>query len=211
MLKKDRYEDFFQGLYNRNERFLMISAAIFVMSLFIGYFLSGLLEQFLGNMFKDFQRSISEREIQLNTFSLFIHNLKTVFLIYAGGLLIGVGSAILIFTNGVFIGYVASKVPFSDFVIYTAPHGIFEVLGIIIVGAAGFRLASALVNFVNGMIYQTWYGSISEKIRYVFYQNLDEFQESLILFAITVVLFFIAAIIEANVTLAWVNYMKGVT
>lgn len=92
----------------------------------------------------------------------------------------GINSPIGISTPGVFI-------------IYTLPHGIFEISGIIVAGAAGFRLTSTIINIIRRNT------SISE--------HYWELKDSLILVAIAIILIFIAAVIEANISLPFGNYI----
>lgn len=209
MLEKGKYEGFFGGLYKRNETFLMISAAIFLSSFFIGYFLSGMMDRFMGSILKELKREVASGQIKINTFSIFTNNFKIAFFIYAGGLLLGTYTAISLFINGSFIGYSASKLSFGTFVLYTLPHGVFEIIGIIIAGAAGFRLANCFINFLRGVIRIRTDMSIMKQINYFVNINLDEFKESLGLFVIAVILILIAAIIEANFSVAWGNYIKS--
>ena len=49
---KEKHEGFFSGLYSRNEIFLIVSAVLFLSSMFIGYFLSGIIDQFHGRYIK---------------------------------------------------------------------------------------------------------------------------------------------------------------
>ena len=48
MLKKEKYDGFFGGLYKRNETFLMLSAVIVLISIFLGYALASFLSPILG-------------------------------------------------------------------------------------------------------------------------------------------------------------------
>ncbi|MCK9151749.1 stage II sporulation protein M [Methanobacterium alcaliphilum] len=209
MVIKEKYESTIHALYRRNEKFLFISAAIFFTSLFLGYFLSGVFDFFLKSIFDEFKRSIQNGRIKLTTLSIFTHNLQTIFLIYGGGFLLGAFTILFLFINGSFLGYVMTKGPIGNMILLILPHGIFEIIGLIIAGAAGFRLASFTYRFVNNMLSQTWYGSIFSKIKHIFNENRDEFQESLMLLGISIVFLFIAAIIEANFTLGLYQYLTG--
>jgi len=208
-MKKDKHSGFFGGLYERNETFFLISAGIFIISIFIGYFLSGILDQYLGSILEGMRKGVADGTLQLSTLSIFANNVKIALYIYAGGLVLGVYSAIYLFINGAFIGYVASKYPMGSFLIYTLPHGIFEILGIIIAGAAGFRLANGILNFLKGVIKLNSEISIQNQLKYLLESNFDEYRESFILFIIAVVLLIIAAFIEANFTTVWGNYIQG--
>ena len=210
-MAKEKYEGLIGGLYNRNETFFMLSAMIFIASLFIGYAFAGMLEPLLGNMLGDFKRRLTQGELQITTFSLFANNLKVALMIYGGGLIFGLVTAFYLISNGVFIGYTAAQFQLGDFIIYTIPHGIFELLGIIIAGAAGFKLGSIVLNILKGLLKLQSDFSMSNQLKYLLEVNLDDFKDTLIMMGIAVALIFIAAIIEANFTLSWASYMKGIT
>jgi stage II sporulation protein M len=209
MLGKGKYEGFFSGLYKRNEKFLILSAAIFLSSLFIGYFLSGAIDQLMGPILKELKRGVASGQIKITTLSIFANNFKIAFSIYIGGLLFGAYTAFSLFINGTFIGYAASKLSLGTFVLYSLPHGIFEIIGIIIAGAAGFRLASFIINFLRGVTRIRTDISVMEQIIYHLDLNLDEFKESVGLFVIAAILILIAAFIEANFSIAWAHYIQG--
>lgn len=211
MVKREKHESIFTALYRRNEMFLISSAAIFLSSILLGYFLSNMIEPLMGSILKQFKYGIQKGEIKLTTPWIFAHNLKAAFFIYAGGFLVGIGTILFLFINGVFIGYVASKVPIFEFILLTLPHGIFEALGIIIAGVAGFRLASCMISFFSGILDMGWEESIIPQIKYLVTINLEEFRESLIILGIAVVLLAIAAVIEANFTILWADYVKSIT
>jgi len=160
-------------------------------------------------MLQQFKKSVAQGEIQLTTFSLFKNNIQILFSMYAGGILLGLVTAALLFINGAFIGYFGTQGPIGDFLLLTLPHGIFEVISLIIAGGAGFRLASFVYKFIDSLVNETWYGSFLGKLKHVFNEHSDEIRESLMLMAIAIVLLFIAAIIEANFTIAWYQYIKG--
>ena len=217
MLKRNsRYADneefhgFFWGLYKRNEFLLIISAGVFFVSLFIGYFLAGFFDQIMASTLRSFKDSISKGQIKLTTFSIFANNIKIAFYLYGGGLLVGITTLIMLAYNGLFIGYVASKFNIGDFIIFTLPHGIFELSGIVVAGAAGLRLASTVVNIIRDVSSIRRYMPIGAQLRHVLDVNYLEFKESLTLFIIAAALILIGAIIEANFTLAWGNFIKSV-
>ena len=205
-MRKDIQSGFLRGLYQRNETFLVLSAVIFLASIAIGYAHPGILDSFLGSQYQNFQNSIAQGVIQVNTLSIFINNFSTALIMYLG---LGVLTSWNLFLNGAFIGFVGSKTNFASFLIFTLPHGIFEVIGIIISGAAGFRLASTIVHFLDGITKIDPNISIRNQLRYLVEANSDEFKDSLKLFAIAVVLILIAAVIEANFTMSWGQYIQS--
>jgi stage II sporulation protein M len=216
MLERRKYNDdnkfqgFFTGLYKRNEFLLIISAAIFFGSLFAGYFLAGVVDQIMASALKSFKDSISKGQIKLTTLSIFINNMKIAFFLYGGGIFVGITTLIMLAYNGLFIGYVASKFNLGVFIIYTIPHGIFELSGIVIAGAAGLRLASTIVNILRDIFQIRRYMPVGEQLRSIMDANFFEFKDSLKLFLIAALLILIGAIIEANFTVAWGNYIKGI-
>lgn len=190
-----KYIEFFTGLYNRNKKLLILSAGIFFLFLIIGvimgYFLPDAIESFLTGVINQLQGMT----VNIDTFSIFIHNLRSMFLTYVGGIL-GVIPAVVLGSNGFiygsFVGYfihggVLNNYGISNplhFIIYTLPHGIFEIPGLIISGTAGFRLASAVLNYLRNISRDTPI------------DNYWELKDSLALFVIRIVLTFIAAVIE---------------
>jgi stage II sporulation protein M len=209
-MAREKFEGLLGGLYGRNESYLMISAMIFIVSLLLGYAFAGMLEPILGSVLGDLKRRISQGELKLTTLSLFANNFKVAFIIYAGGITIGVVTVIYLFVNGAIIGYTAAQFSIGDFIIYTAPHGVFEILGIIIAAAGGFRLANVVLNLIRGLLHLQSDFSMINQVKYLLEVNQDDFKDSLALMGIAVVLLFIAAFIEANLTIIWANYMKTV-
>lgn len=80
---------------------------------------------------------------------LFTHNIQVAFLCFALGVTAGVGTAIMLFVNGLMLGslaYVyASKGMAGWFWAWILPHGIPEITAICIAGAGGFVMARGLV------------------------------------------------------------------
>jgi len=200
----------FWGLYKRNEFLLIISAAVFFGSLFTGYFLADFVDPIMADTFRSFKESISSGQIQLTTISLFTNNIKIAFYLYSGGIFAGTITLYLLAYNGLFIGYVASKFNPLDFIIYTIPHGIFELPGIVIAGASGLRLASTIINIIRDVLDIKRHISPEEQLKNILDVNYPEFKESLALFIIAAVLILIGAFIEANFTLAWGNFIRSV-
>jgi len=210
MLKKEKYDGFFGGLYKRNETFLMLSTTILLISILMGYALASVLSPVLGSIFGDFKRRVVQGQIQLTTISIFSNNIKVALFIYVGGLLFGSVTALYLITNGLFIGYAGTQFPLGDYILFTIPHGIFELIGIIISGAAGFRLASCVYHIFQGLTNMRSDISRSNQFKYILEINMDEFWESIKLLAIAIVFLIVAAFIEANLSIAWGNYIKSV-
>jgi len=80
---------------------------------------------------------------------LFTHNIEVAHFAYALGITAGVGTAILVFFNGVLLGALAwvyqSKAMAGWFWAWILPHGIPELTAICLAGAAGFVMARGLI------------------------------------------------------------------
>lgn len=216
MLERPRYNNdgefqgFFSGLFKRNEFLIIVSALLLLGSLLAGYFLAGYIDQFMASALRSFKESISKGQIKLTTASIFFNNIKIALYLYGGGIFVGITTIIMIVYNGIFIGYVASKFNIGDFIIYTIPHGIFELSGIVMAGAAGLRLASTIINILRDILDITRSIPVLDQLKIIMHANYFEFKDSIKLMIIAAVLILIGAFIEANFTLAWGNFIKGV-
>ena len=81
---------------------------------------------------------------------IFTNNIEVTFLAFAGGILLGLGSAILLIVNGVLLGTVAGLALGAGngrvfFELVTA-HGVLELSCIVVAGAAGLRLGWSIVD-----------------------------------------------------------------
>lgn len=89
------------------------------------------------------------------TFSAYLmtHNTKVSILVLALGISWGVGSAILLFYNGVILGAVMADYLMAGEGVFLAgwllPHGSVEIPAILIAGQAGLLLASAMIGWGN--------------------------------------------------------------
>ncbi len=201
-----KFISYFNGLYNRNKTILVISIVIYLASLFVGvivgYFSLGFTRNFLAYLAR-------ETNVELTTLSLFTHNLQAVFLSYFGGLIIIIPAVALAFNGfiyGAFIGFLLhggissnyGVLTVGDFIIYTLPHAILEIPGFIIAGTAGFRLSTLIVGVLKSII--------KDSPINVHYWKLED---SFALLIIAIILIFIAANIEANITVSLGNYITG--
>lgn len=87
-----------------------------------------------------------EEQAAFTTF-LFTHNIQVAFLAFALGVTVGIGTAIMLFANGLMLGSLfwvyAAKGLGGWFWAWILPHGIPELTAIWIAGGAGFLLARA--------------------------------------------------------------------
>lgn len=151
MLKKEKYDGFFGGLYKRNEIYLLFSTVIFLISVLLGYALAGILSPVLAGLFGNLKNSVVQGQLQLQTLPIFLKNLDIILFIYIGGVVFGLGTAIYLAFNGLFIGYTATQYPLGSYILFNIPYGIPQLIAIILSGAAGFRLASCVYHIFNGL------------------------------------------------------------
>jgi stage II sporulation protein M len=209
MLKKEKYDGFFGGLYKRNEIYLLLSTVLFLISVLLGYALAGILSPLLAGLFGNLKNSVVQGQIQLQTLPIFLKNLDIALFIYIGGVLFGLGTAIYLIFNGVFIGYAATQFPVGNYILYNIPYGVPQFIAIILSGAAGFRLASCVYHIFNALTHMRSDISQTNQFKYIIEMNMDEFWESVTLMVIAIVFLLIASFIEANISIAWINYIKS--
>jgi len=198
--KDFNYSNYLSRLYNRNKFILQLAAVIFFVSLFLGILVGYLFPDIVRKIIDTYVQALLSLHIQKTTLSIFTHNLQAVLTEYIGGV-IAIIPIFDLFSNGFFIGaffgylfnhsYTTAIGPLSaqKFLAYTIPHGIFEIPGLIIAGAAGLRLTTQVIDIIKQFRSQK-----PEQLKY------RKFKDSLALMAISIILIFIAANIEANIT-----------
>lgn len=146
--------------------------------------------------------SILEKELgggQLTFSYIFINNLKAALILSFGGVLTLGGLSFLNLTlNGVKLGalFYESLIlnDLRTFFLLVLPHGIFEIPALIIAGAAGFKIPYELLRF-----------ALSRKEEIITEEDAKEFFK---LVGISIILIFIAAVIESTVTI-WIAEKLG--
>lgn len=205
----NKYLRVFIDLYNRNKTVLTLSVVIFFGFLFLGILVGYFSSDFIGNLLKTLVKTLHESNIEITALSLFLHNLQAALIAYFGGIIGIIPFGALSangFIYGAFLGYlIHGNIVTSSgvltpgyFIIYTLPHGIFEIPGFIIAGTAGFRLTTMVLGVIKSVMRKT---PISN--------HYWKFKDSLALLAIAIVLIFIAAIIESNITISVGNYITN--
>ena len=92
-----------------------------------------------------------EADSDVAMFGFYIYNnISVAFRCFAGGLLLGIGTLLVLLFNGMFIGSIAGHLTRLDYVDTFYPfvvgHGSFELTAIVFSGAAGLRLGYAIIN-----------------------------------------------------------------
>ena len=202
------YKSFFIDLYKRNKIVLLASSIIFLASLIIGGigpYLSSSFNIYMTN-FTIHYLSVLKSITKVDTLSIFLNNSTVAFLyMYIGGISFGIISTMKLAQMGLIDGFLITKYPYAIF--YILPHGIFEFLSCIISVAAGFKLLSTVINITWAGLHIKRDKSIIEQVSGIFSVNYLNFRDSMVLMVIAIALFTIAAIIEANITLPFAQYM----
>ena len=92
-----------------------------------------------------------EAETDIYMFGFYIkNNISIAFRCFAGGIVIGIGTLLVLFFNGMFMGSIAghlTRLGYVDtFYPFVVGHGSFELTAIVFSGAAGLRLGYAILN-----------------------------------------------------------------
>ncbi|HEY3356144.1 MAG TPA: stage II sporulation protein M [Polyangia bacterium] len=95
------------------------------------------------------ERLSSSEQAAFSSF-LFTHNIQVTFLAFALGISFGLGTAIVLFYNGLMLGALCAHYHAKGvavfFYAWILPHGVPELTSIILASAAGLRLGYALLN-----------------------------------------------------------------
>jgi len=183
--------------------------------MFLGYLFAPYISEILNPMVDSFRDKVQRGEIRITPDSIFFNNVYVGIMMYCGAVFFGLFTASILITNGVFIGYFATQIPLDAFLLYTLPHAIFEIPAIIIAGFSGFVLFKFIVGFVYNITSPKIdekldsfnnYGNfdnlgIKDRIVSSLNNNINKLTQSLSLFGLSVVLFIIAAFIEAYLTI----------
>lgn len=184
------------GLLDRGEimrifyKPLVFSMFLFLIGVFLGF--NSLNAPKSENMFCIYEK---QNEIVPNFRFLFINNLKVILILSFGGVLTFGGLSIwsLIF-NGIPLGlflhsswHLRHVGELKSFFLLIFPHGIFEIPALILAGAAGFKIPYELLRLVLG-----------KKKEIITEEDAKEFFK---LLGISIVLIFIAAIVEGTITM----------
>ena len=98
----------------------------------------------------DFARYYSSQPSVLFASEVYLNNFRVSFEAFALGITFGLGTLVILFFNGVNIGYAAGMFyaahHASEFWGLVTPHGLLELTSVTLAGAAGLRLGWALVD-----------------------------------------------------------------
>lgn len=204
------YRSFFGNLYKRNKTVLNASIAIFLASMILGSvgpILSGSFHNFMMNLTVNYFSNI--RGDSPTTFAIFLNNSTLAFLyLYLGGFGFGIISTLQLIKIGLLTSFISVEYPYS--IIFLVPHGIFELSAYIIATAAGFKLFSIAISMIMDFIGLQDDIPINNQVDKILDVNYLKFKDSIILILIAIFVLFIAAFIEANITVPLAHYVLSV-
>ncbi|KZX17145.1 hypothetical protein MBCUT_03770 [Methanobrevibacter cuticularis] len=195
-----------------NKFLLVFSALLFVIPMLLSYFFAPYIASYMNPMVNTFRDRVQDGQITLATDSIFLNNFTVAIMLYCGAIVVGLLTATILISNGMFIGYFATTINLKLFLILTLPHGIFEIPAIIIAGCGGFVMFKFVAYFLKDIsIGKTnEYGEkegIYSRLVISFNDKVDILVQSLVLLGVGVVLLFIASIIEVYVTVDLAKFL----
>ncbi len=182
-----------RGYFHRNRNYILFVIALFVISLIIGYVFRDVFADYVIEAIRNMAKNITNDSSSLSL-GIFINNLRVAFIIILLGFLFSIFSLMILFTNGVLIGFMFTIVPAPLMLIYTLPHGIFEIPQLILTVVCALLVTKLEINLIKGVLQRdkTFKGEI---------RNSSTIIKDIILsITIIVVLLVIAALIEGYVT-----------
>lgn len=191
--------------FYRNRYYILLAVIILAISIIIGYIYRDMFKQIMIELLKNM--NISDTP-SIAVGELFTNNLRVTLLIMLFGALFSIISTIILFINGIVIGFVSSLVPLPVMLAYVVPHGIFEIPATILAVVGAFLITKIEIDLIKGTLQKdkTFKGEI---------KNSSQLMKDVILtITIIVVLLVIAAIIEAFITPIignWIVSMLGIS
>ncbi len=182
-----------RGYFHRNRNYILFVIALFVISLIIGYVFRDVFADYVIEAIRNMAKNITNDSSSLSL-GIFLNNLRVAFIIILLGFLFSLFSLMILFTNGVLIGFMFTIVPAPLMLIYTLPHGIFEIPQLILTVVCALLVTKLEINLIKGVLQRdkTFKGEI---------RNSSTIIKDIILsITIIVVLLVIAALIEGYVT-----------
>jgi stage II sporulation protein M len=199
----NRFLNFYRQLFRENRTWLRVILIWFGLTFLLGaivfYFLPGLLATIIKVFEQKFGAS-PDLNISLAK-DIFLNNLVASSVALFGGIILGLGSFLVVGVNGFILGFVLTSLfalstqSFLKTVTFIfaslLPHGIFELLAFFVAGALGLRLGLE------------WLGINSKGKRWKTLK--DNLVNGVIFVPVLVLILFLAALIEVFVTGKIVN------
>lgn len=177
----------------RNKNYIIITTMFFLISILAGYFLGNIFREMLIESLKNIAKDVSNDSAILMQ-NILMNNLRVALIITVSGFLFSILSFLILFTNGMVIGFLFKFLPASMILIYVIPHGIFELPAIILSAVCALLITKVEINLIRGLLQndKTVLGEIRNSSTII--------SDIILTVCIIVVLLVIASIIEAYIT-----------
>lgn len=196
----------FKLAFSENKLAIIVSVLILFSTLILGYYLEPYLYDFLNPVVEELTKNVKSGVIKLSFQSIFLNNIKIVFLMFILGVLFCFSALILAF-NGFFVGYfIANTGDFLKTAILIIPHGIFEFSSCILACASGFVLFKFICKFFKNLPNQKDL-NLKNKFGVAFDLSFDKLKQALLLLFISSILMAIAGFIEVYLTLPIADFI----
>lgn len=176
---------------NVNYTYVVVSALLLIFGMVLGAFVpkteTPLSESPLFEVLSPYVELYKPYEFSTVLF-LFAKNSLTVGMAFFISPLLLVFPTLILLLNGFMTGFVLSALPLDLAIKALAPHGVFELPALVLASAGGIRFGAAVIR------------KVVRKLRGGDYDVSSEFKKGLKLFMLSLVLLFVAAIVETYIT-----------
>lgn len=191
--------------FSENKLAIIISIAILLLSLILGYFLEPYLHAYLDPVVEAFSKQVESGNIQLTFHSIFSNNIRIVFLMFIFGLLFCFSALILAF-NGFFVGYfTATTGDLFHTLLLLVPHGVFEFSSCILACSSGFVLFKFARN-----LFKSWFNDEDKSFYGSYVENFDKLKQAILLLLVSAILMIIAGVIEVYLTIPIADFITSI-
>ena len=195
--------------FAENKTAILISTAILVIALILGYCFAGYLYSYLNPVVEELTKKVQSGALKITFQDIFLNNLRVISTMFIFGIAFCFSAVMLAF-NGFFVGYyVASSHDLFAVLMYIIPHGIFELPSCILACAASFVLFNFIYKFIKALLGNE-NDSFSDILRSSYDRTDDKLKQAIILFIISVGLMIIAGIVEAYLTIPIARFILSI-
>lgn len=188
------------SVFSRVKYHILLSFMIFTIFLLLGYYYPGTFQPLVMPSVENLHNGVKEGTISLDTISLFMNNYSVALNMILSGFYFSTFTLYSLAFNALYIGFSGAITNIKYFLSFTIPHGILELTAIILSGAAGLRITHAILVLLHGI-------KLNEDNKKEIFTDastkfIKMFLDVVILLIIITIMLFIAAYIEANLTIS---------
>lgn len=194
-------KNYVKNYFIRNKNLILLGIIIFVFSIIVGYVFNGVFKDIMLEAMKNMNIPLDDPV--KGTVALFLNNIRVNLMMILLGFTFSVISVMVLFVNGVLIGFVTSIVPGHIIFLYTFPHGIFEIPALFLAILGSFLVTKFEIKLLKGIFQngKTFKGELHDSGLLI--------KDIVLTIVLVTVLLCIAAVIEANFTIVIGNFIMG--